>query len=239
MPLAVEKEIILDSIITSYEARIESVESFFCTAGQFFHDFQDTLFSARAEREKINSQLREALAQRVSLRKKDFDKMTAIISSYLDESENEIRQLSHKYLKEQTELVQQLRQSLRNFKDALKQGCSEKVVELQVLINEILEKQDKNKTEVISRLKEFQQGQQRTSKMFKELLAKGDKLRIRDFKTMLIQFKKQRKHRVACQFKRREEVRDMLDKFKTECLQAEKDRIEEYKAVAEYKAIVT
>ncbi len=229
MPLAVEKEIILDSIITSYEARIESVESFFCTAGQIFHDFQDFLFSTRTERETINTQLRETLAQRVSLRKKDFDRMTAIISSYLDESENEIRQLSHKYLNEQTALVQQLRESLRNFKDALTHGRSEKVNELHKLIQEIIVKQENNKTEVTSRLNDFRKGQQYTSKMFKELLAKGDNLRIKDFKTMLNQFKKQRRHRLAYQFKRREEVRDMLDKFKADRIQTERVRLGEHK----------
>jgi len=231
MPLAAEKDVFLDNTINSYETRIESIESFFCTAGQIFQDFQESLFSTRLEREQINNQLRETLAQKVSLRKKDFDRMIAIISSYLDENEKEIRQLSHTYLKEQTELVHQLRESLRNFKDALTQGRDEKAIELQTLIKEILTKQDKSKTEVTSKLKEFQRGQQHTSKMLKELLAKGDKLRVRDFKAMLAQFKKQRKHRMACQFKRREDVLDMLGKFKVERIQAERDRLEEYNAV--------
>ena len=101
MTLAAEKENVLDSIISSYEARIQSIEAFFDTTGHIFQDFQDSLLNTRAEREKINSKLRENLAQNGSLRKKDFDRMMGVISSHIDESEQEVRQLSQKYLNEQ------------------------------------------------------------------------------------------------------------------------------------------
>ena len=225
MPLVIEKENVLESIISSYEARIQSIEAFFDTTGQIFQNFQESLLSTRAEREKINSQLRENLAQNGSLRKKDFDRMMGVISSHLDESEQEVRQLSGKYLNEQTKLVQQLREGLRNFKDALTEGQAEKVKELQTLIKEILSKQDESRNEATSRLKEFQQGQQQTSKMLKELLAKGEELRIRHFKAMLSEFKGQRAERIACQERRREEVKDMLDEFKAKRTQTERERL--------------
>jgi hypothetical protein len=224
MTLTTEKENVLDSIISSYEARIQSIEAFFDTTGQIFQDFQDSLFNTRAEREKINSHLRENLAQNGSLRKKDFDRMMGVISSHLDESEQEVRQLSQKYLNEQTKLVQQLREGLKEFKDALTEGQAEKVKELQGLIKEILTKQDESKNKVTSKLKEFQQGQQQTSNMLNELLSKGEKLRIRDFKAMLAKFKKKREHRIACQEQRRRQIRDMLGKFKTERTEMEQNR---------------
>jgi uncharacterized phage infection (PIP) family protein YhgE len=229
MQLTTEKENILESVISSYESRIQSIEAFFEAAGQIFQDFQESLLSTRAEREKINGQLRESLARNGSLRKKDFDRMMGVISSYLDESEQEIRQLSGKYLNEQTKLVQQLREGLRKFKDALTEGQAEKVKELQTLIKEIISKQEESKKEVTSKLKEFQQGQQQTSEMLKELLAKGKKLRIRDFKAMLAEFEKQREQRIACQEQRRQEVRDMLSKFKAERTQAEQERLAEFR----------
>jgi hypothetical protein len=102
MLLAAEKENVLEKVISSYEARIQSVEAFFEATGQIFQDFQESLLSTRQEREKINNQLRENLAQNGSLRKKDFDRMMSVISSYLDESEQEVRGLSQKYLREQT-----------------------------------------------------------------------------------------------------------------------------------------
>jgi hypothetical protein len=225
MILATEKENILDSIISSYEARIQSIEAFFDTTGRIFQDFQDSLLNTRAEREKINNQLRENLAQNGSLRKKDFDRMIGVISLYLDQSEQEIRKLSQKYLSEQTKLVQQLREGLRNFKDALTEGRVQKVRELQTLIKEILTKQNESKNNVTSKLKEFQQGQQQTSKMLGDLLAKGEDLRIRDFKTMLVEFNRQRKERITCQQQRSREVKNMLDAFKTKRTKAEQDRL--------------
>jgi hypothetical protein len=227
MTLATEKENILDSIISSYVVRIQSIEAFFDTTGQIFQDFQDSLLNTRTERGKINSQLRESLAQNGSLRKKDFDRMMGVISSYIDESEQEVRQLSQKYLNEQTKLVKQLREDLKEFKDALTEGHAQKVKELQILIKKILSKQDENRNDITSKLKEFQQGQQQTSKMLRDLLAKGEKLRIRDFKAMLVEFKKQREQRIAYQERRREEIKDMLGKFKAERTQAERERLAE------------
>jgi len=225
MLLAAEKENVLEKVISSYEARIQSVEAFFEVTGQIFQDFQDSLLSTRAEREKINNQLRESLAKNGSLRKKDFDGMMSGISSYLDQSEQEVRQLSHKYLNEQTKLVQQLREGLKEFKDALTAGHAQKVKELQILIKKILSKQDESKIEVTSKLKEFQQGQQQTSEMLGDLLARGEDLRIRDFKAMLTEFKRQRKERIACQERRRQEVKDMLGEFKAKRTEAEQDRL--------------
>ncbi len=222
MLLTADKGNVLENVISSYEARIQSIEAFFEAIGQIFQDFQESILGTRAEREKINSQLRESLARNESLRKKDFDRMMDVISSHLDQSEQEVRQLSKRHLGEQTKLVQQLREGLGNFKDALSKGQTKKVKELQTLIKEILTKQDESKNKVTSKLKEFQQGQQQTSKMLKELLAKGEKLRIKDFKAMLAEFKRRRKARIARQEQRCQEVRDMLGKFKAKRTQIER-----------------
>jgi len=227
MQLAANNESILEDIIFSYETRIQSIEAFFEATHQVFQDFQDSLVNTRQEREKINSQLRESLAKNGSLRRKDFDKMMNVISLHLDESEQQVRKLSQEYLGEQTKLMQQLREGLRDFKDALTKGQVQKVRELQTLIKEILTRQDESKIEVTSKLKEFQQGQQQTSKMLGDLLARGEDLRIRDFKAMLTEFKRQRKERIACQERRRREVKDMLGEFKAKRTEAERDRLVE------------
>ena len=227
MLLATNNESILEDIIFSYETRIQSIEAFFEATHQVFQDFQDSLVNTRQELGKINSQLRESLAKNGSLRRKDFDKMMNVISLHLDESEQQVRKLSQEYLGEQTKLMQQLREGLRDFKDALTKGQVQKVRELQTLIKEILTRQDESKIEVTSKLKEFQQGQQQTSKMLGDLLARGEDLRIRDFKAMLTEFKRQRKERIACQERRRREVKDMLGEFKAKRTEAERDRLVE------------
>jgi len=225
--LLAARENVLENIISSYEARIQVVEAFFETTGQIFQDFQESLLAKRQEREKINNQLKENLARNESLRKKDFDRMMNIISLYQEQSEQEIRKLSKEYLGEQTKLAQQLREGLRNFKDALAHGQAQEVRGLQTLIKEILTKQDESKIEVTSKLKEFQQGQEQTSEMLGDLLAKGEELRIRDLKAMLTGFKRQRKERIACQERRRREVKDMLGEFKAERMEAARNRLVE------------
>ena len=73
----------------------------------------------------------------------------------------------------------------------------------------------------------FQQGQQQTSELLGDLLARGEDLRIRDFKAMLTEFKRQRKERIACQERRRREVKDMLDEFKAKRTETERERLAE------------
>lgn len=220
-------ENVLESLIASYETRIQSIEAFFQATGQMFQDFQDSLLHTRTERKRISDQLKESLAKNGSLRKKDFDRMMSVISSHLDQNEKEVRQLSQQYLHEQTRLVHQLREGLRDFKDALITGQSEKLKDLQTVIKDILSKQDESKNEVASRIRDFERGQRQTSKMLGDLLAKGEELRIRDFKAMLREFKKQRAERIALREQRRQEVKDMLDEFNTKRTEMEHHRFAE------------
>ena len=225
MLIATDNDSILENVISSYEARIQSIGVLFEATGQIIQDFHESLFSTRAERGKINGQLRENLARNASLRKKDFDRMMSVISSHIDQSEQEVRELFKRYLREQAKRVQQLREGLREFRDALVAGRADKVKELHTLIKEILSQQGESKNTITSKLEKFQQGQRQTSKMLKGLLAKGEKLRIGGFKAMLIEFKKQRQERIAGQKQRRQQVRDMLDKFKAERTEAERTRL--------------
>ena len=215
MLLAVDTQNIVGDIISSYETRIQGVEALFQTTHRILQGFQDSVLDTRQEQERINGQLRESLAQNGSLRKKDFDKMMSVISSHQDQEEQEVRNLSKSYLNEQTNFVQELRESLRNFTEALAGGEVQRVKEFQMLIKEIFAKQEKRKEEVISNLKEFQKEQQETARMLKNLLAKGRELRIKDLKLMLAEFKAQHKDRVARREKRCQEVKSLLGEFKT------------------------
>ena len=220
MLLAVDTQNIVGDIISSYETRIQGVEALFQTTHQILQGFQDSVLDTRQEQERINDQLRESLAQNGSLRKKDFDRMMSVISSHQDQEEQEARNLSKSYLNEQTNFVQELRESLRNFTEALAGGEVQRVKEFHSLITEIFARQEQRKNEVVSKLKEFQKEQQETAKMLRNLLAKGRELRIRDLKSMLAEFQKQRKERVARQEKRKEEVLSMLGDFKNARLEA-------------------
>ena len=215
----------LEDIISSYEMRIQSVESLLETTHRFLLDFQDSVFDKHQEREKINHQLRENLAKNGSLRKKDFDSMISPISSRQDQQEREVRNLSKSYLNEQTILAREPRESLKSFQTALANGEAQRVREFQAVIKDILAKQEKRKQEVTSWLKQFQKEQQEMARMLKNLLDKGRELRIKDLKSTLAEFKKECKQRIACRRERKENVQSMLKGFRRERLRRIGDRL--------------
>ena len=60
--------------------------------------------------------------------------------------------------------------------------------------------------------------------MLRDLLAKGRELRIKDLKSTLAEFGRQRSERLVQQGQRREEVQDMLREFRAQRVEAEQDR---------------
>ena len=216
MPLADDMKNIVENVISSYEARIQSIGAIFDSTHQLLEGFQDGLLDTRGEREKINAELRENLARNESLRKKDFDNMMQDILSAQEQREKQVKSLLKNYLNEQREIANALGESLGNVKDALSKGETQRVKEFQATITEILAEQEQRKQEVSSELKEFQKNQHEMAKRLKELLAKGRKLRIKDLKSVLAEFKIQHKERIAQQKERKEEVQNMLGGFKKE-----------------------
>jgi len=206
----------VEDLLTSYESRIQTVETLFHATQQVVQNFHESVLDTKQEREKLNGQLKENLAKSGSLRKKDFDNMMRDISSHQDQQELEVRNLSKSYLNEQTDFIQELRDNLRNFRQALAKGEVQRIKEFHEMITQILERQECRKNEVLSKLQEFQNEHQETAKMLRELLSKGKELRTKDFKRMLKKFELYRKDRIACKQERRREVINMLSKFKSE-----------------------
>jgi len=223
MALAEEMKDTVENIVSSYETRIGSISDIFDTTHQLLQGFQESFLDTRGEREKINTRLRESLAQIGSLRRKDFDLMMQGILSTQEEREKEVKGLLGSYFNEQKEMAQALRGNLSKAKDVLARGETQRVREFQGMLKENLAKQDERKNRIVSKLKDFQKEQQEMTTRFKELLSKGRELRIKDFKSMLKEFKAQQKRRIARRQERREEVQGMLGDFKKERIGAAKD----------------
>jgi len=236
MPLAEDMKNIVESIISSYDARIQSIGAIFDTTGQLLEGFQESLLDTRQEREKINAELRENLARNESLRKKDFDNMMRNILSAQEEREKQVRSLLKDYLNEQKEMAHALGANLTEVKDALSKGEAQRIKEFHAAITEILTKQEKRKKEVSSELKEFQKNHQEMTRRLKELLTKGRKLRIKDLKLMLAEFKIQHKERMARQKERKKEAQNVLGVFKEERLEAAENWKAMQKRIAQRKA---
>jgi hypothetical protein len=202
---------IVDKVFASYEARSRSIGSLFDTTHQILEGFQRSFVEARQEREIINGQLRERLAENESLRRKDFDRLMRGILSTQEDREAHVREELNRYLVEQGEMVHVLGDSLATLKDDLAGGEAQRIKEFQSLMQELLAKQDERKNEVTSELKEFQKQQQELAHTLKELLAKGRELRVKDFKRMLGEFHVQRQKRILIQEERRMDIRGRLN----------------------------
>jgi len=214
---------IVENIICSYEARIQSIETILDTTHQLLKGFRGSFYYTRQEQEKINAELRENLAKNGSLRRKDFDNMMQDILSIQDEREKEVSNLLNSYVNEQKEMAQALRENLGEFKNSLAKDGDGRVKEFRALIKRILAKQNERKKDVTSKLKEFQNEQKVVAIRLKELLAKGRELRIRDLKSMLREFKNQHKERLTCRVERKKVVHHLLGEFNKERIEVSKN----------------
>ena len=185
MPIEEDIDNTIENIISSYEAKIRSIGAIFDTTHRLLNSFQVSFLDTGRQREILNAELRENLAQNESLRKRDFDNMMQDILSTQDEREKQVRDLLNSYLDEQKEMAAILRSNLAKVKDALAQGHAQRAKEFQGAIKEILAKQEERKCKAILKLEEFQQGQKDMLTGLRQLLDKGSEIRIKDLKSML------------------------------------------------------
>ncbi len=221
MPEILDLNKVVEDIVSSYEAKIENINTFFETTHLILSEFQDPLLNTKQEREQINGQLQDLLAKNEHLRRTDFNRMMWGILTIQVEKEKEIRNLVNSFLTEQKQMITLLRDNFIKIKEALAKGEGIKVKESQRTMVEILAQQDRSKLEVSLKLKEFQKEQKEMIQRLQELLAKGKELRIKDLQLMLREFDVHRKGRLVRQEerkiegqRRRGEVRDMLVNFK-------------------------
>ena len=205
----------VEDILASYETRIENLSSVFEVSQSLIDCMPESLLDNKQEKEKINLQLRDFLAKNDSLRKKDYDKMMISILSFQDECGEEIKGLVKEYFAEERSVALVLKEALKECKDALTRGEIEKIRHVQSALKTLFTKQEERKNEIVSRLREFQSEQKEIPRQLTELLAKGEGLRIRDFKLMISKIKAQRAERIILEKNRKEEVAKMLQDFRT------------------------
>ena len=205
----------IEDILASYETRIENLSSVFEVSQSLIDCMPESLLDNKQEKEKINLQLRDFLAKNDSLRKKDYDKMMISILSFQDECGEEIKGLVKEYFAEERSVALVLKEALKECKDALARGEIEKIRHVQSALKTLFTKQEERKNEIVSRLREFQSEQKEIPRQLTELLAKGENLRIRDFKSMISRIKSQRAERISLEKSRKDEVAKMLQDFRT------------------------
>jgi hypothetical protein len=155
---------VAQDLIASYDDRVDAIGTIIDNTYQVLDDFKD-------KRAKLSAELKETLAKRGSLRKKDFDRMMNGILLTQEEKEKEVKQSLKNFIKEQKREAFEL-------KDALTKGEVQRMKKAQMGI-------EKGITEVKGLLKGFYEQQKELTAELRKLLIKGNDLKIKDFKDMI------------------------------------------------------
>jgi uncharacterized protein YoxC len=155
---------VAQDLIASYDDRVDAIGSLIDDTYQILGDFKN-------KRVKLSAELKETLAKRESLRKKDFDRMTNGILLNQEEKEKEVKESLKNFIREQKKQAGEL-------KDAVIKGEGERTKKAQMEIG-------KGIAEIKGLLKDFCEQQEELTDQLRKLLTKGNDLKIRDFKDMI------------------------------------------------------
>lgn len=97
-------------IVASYDTRVRVV-------GGIIDDTHKMMADFRGKREDMSKDLREALATRESLRKKDFDRMMEVVVMQQNKREGEVKKMLEDFRKEEETVAEKLRNLLKKGED--------------------------------------------------------------------------------------------------------------------------
>lgn len=159
-----EMKNLTQDLITSYDAQVDAIGAIIDNTYQALDDFKD-------KRAKLSHELKETLAAKQSLRKKDFDRMMNGILLHQEEKEKEVKQSLKKFIEEQ-------KREARELKDALSKSEVERMKKAQIEI-------EKSVAQIKRLLKNFGDQQKELTEELRKLLIKGKDLKIEDVKDMI------------------------------------------------------
>ncbi len=221
-------EKILKDIVTSYDNRISEVGTVIENTYQVLEEYQNNILQSKEDREKIKAQLREALTSQQHLRRKDFDRMIEKISGGITDRKEKIennqyiiREELRGYLDKQKDIAAALRERLARFTDHLKENESNRLVDFKIYLKGLQSQQEKRGEEVRKMLEGFRKElevyraeQMLMSQTLRNLLNKGNSLRIRDFKVAISEIQAQQRERKTLWQEERKKVRETLAGFR-------------------------
>ncbi len=180
---------LLEDIITSYEDRIQKIETIFNTSqtvADSYHvllnDFQYSLQELRKERTALNTMLRDNMAKNGSLRKNDYDILMNDIFLLLDGKEKEAKDEFHKYIEDQRTMANFLRQGIFGIKNTQPNDNKEKIDEFKLGLETILSSQQDRKDGAIEKFLEYQNIHQKIIRDFQVLLEQDIRTKCKDIK---------------------------------------------------------
>ena len=166
-----------NSIIDSYEMRVKTVNDLMEQAYHFLEGFH-------AELQEMIGQLKENLAKSESLRRKDFDRMMSGLTARRSAREEEAEKVFQNFQEEEKEMIGRLR-------NVMVQGDRSNPDDMEIIKEDILSRQKERETGIVNALKRIQMEQEELKTALKKLLAKGETVKLKDFKLMLKSLKVQ------------------------------------------------
>ncbi len=160
-----------ESIIDSYESRVDTIHSLMSQA-------HDVLGTYQAEIVEMINTVRSNLAGSRSLRRKDFDSMIEGILERHRMIEEEASGHLLLFRMEEVKMVDRMRHLVRD-------GRETPFEEIEFIREEILTRQKQRELKIIGVLKRFQVEQVELKIGLMRLLDKGEMVRVKDLKTMI------------------------------------------------------
>jgi len=157
------------------------------------------LRSFQLEIEDMMASLRDNLAKSESLRKKDFDSMMSSVTELRQRTEEEAEENLKRFRVEEEEMISRLRNIVLS-------GSRSSLEDIKTIKEDILKRQKEREKKIIRALKRFQIEQEDIRVALKNLLSKGENVKIKDLKNMLKSLSVQ-------QSERDEEMISMLEGF--------------------------
>ena len=187
-----------NNIITSYESRIQKIQTAFQSSENItesshflFDNVHQSLNELKKERDILNLRLCENLAKNGSLRKKDYNTMMSGILEALDRKEKEAENQFLNFIEAQKATAQSLKNSLLGIKDITSQDNCEKIAIIKEQLSRISELQETRRETVMKTFLDFQKMHDRMMACLETLLEKGDQILIQDIKKVKNQFIKE------------------------------------------------
>jgi len=178
-----------NSIITSYQSRIEKIQAAFQSSESItesshslFDNVHHSLTDLRKERDLLNARLCETLAKNGSLRKKDYHTMMSGILDSLDEKERLAESQFLTFIQNQKETAQSLKISILGIKDIASSEANDKIILIKEQLAQISKLQETRKESVLKTFLDFQHMHSRMMECLEHLLEKGDHLQVKDIK---------------------------------------------------------
>ena len=178
-----ELKSLTENIVSLYDSGISTV-------GQIMNDLYSIMNSTEHEDGEIKEKLKEALARKLNLRKKDFEKIFSDL--FIDTSD-----IQKAEIKKRIEgLIEEHRDSVALLKQQISDNKKLRLDEFKKLFSKIQKRQHERETEVKNMISDFQKQHNDMVKSLKKFLEEDKNMRVKDLKRMMTNFRRDREKRL-------------------------------------------